>query len=137
MRAAAAALLSLAALAHVGPPVAAQTPTPTLVPHAALPPGLMAVPLARGCTNVALTYPDGTAIAAFSHAVLPASAPAGDVWTATPILESVWRYDAVTRRFRAWSPAPGTPNDVTTVNRLDAVFLCVRQAGRLVQPAPR
>jgi hypothetical protein len=121
--------------AFIGPPASAQRPTPTPAPHATLPAGLMAVPLARGCTNVVLTYPHGTAVADFHHAVLPASAPAGDVWTATPILEAIWRSDPATRRFLGWSPAPAAPNDFTTVDRLDAVFLCVREAGRLVQPA--
>jgi hypothetical protein len=121
--------------ARIGSPAMAQAPTPTPVPHTTLPPGLMVVPLVRGCTNVVLTYPDGTDIAAFAHAALPASAPAGDVWTATPILAAVWRHDQATGRFLGWSPAPAAPNDFTTVNRLDAVFLCVRETGRLVQPA--
>ena len=126
--------LMLSVLTDAGPPAGAPARAPPPVPHTTLSPGLTAVPLTRGCTNVALTYPDGAAIADSYHATLPMSAPAGDVWTATPILESVWRYGAATRRFLAWSPAPDAPNDFTTVKRLDAVSLCARAAGRLVQP---
>ena len=131
------AILTLVVLVRFSPAVTAQTPSPTPVPHTTLPAGLMAVPLMRGCNNVALTYPNGTAIADFYRAAVPASAPGGDVFTSTPIVEAIWRYDVAPRRFVGWSPAPNAPNDLTTVNRLDAVFLCVREAGRLVQPALR
>lgn len=127
------AVLMLAVL--ISRPANAQAPTPTPAPHLPLPAGLLAVPLVRGCTNVVITYPDGTEIAAFLHAILPAAAPTGEVWTATPILAAVCRADPTTGRFLGWSPAPAAPNDFTTVNRLEAVFLCVREAGRLVQPA--
>ena len=126
-----AAAVAVAALTQFGPAAAAQTPAP----HTTLPPGLMAVPLAGGCNNVTLTYPEGTAIADFYHAVVPATAPGGDVRTPTPIVEAIWRYDAAAQRFLGWSPLPNAPSDFATVGRLDAVYVCVSEAGRLVQPA--
>jgi hypothetical protein len=54
----------------------------------------------------------------------------------TPVesLVAIWRYDARSARYQAWSPLPGAPNDLVTLNRLDAVFLCVREPGTLTQP---
>ena len=133
--------------ADIGTPVAESVPTtftsqgatatPTPMRQTTLPPELMAVPLVRGCNSLVLTYPTGTPIAEFYDSAIPAGAPGGNVWTPTPIVEAIWRFDAATRRFRGWSPAPNAPNDLTTVNCLDADFICVREAGRLVQPALR
>jgi inhibitor of cysteine peptidase len=67
-----------------------------------------------GCNNIALTFPDGTT----SEAVLQAVSPAGAA-------QSVWRYDASQSRFVGFSPAATQASDLLTVNRLDAVWLCV------------
>ncbi len=123
------------AIAVAHPPLATPAPTPTPVPHTTLPAGLMAVPLTKGCNNVVLTYPNGSPIAELYHNAIPATAPGGDVSTRTPIVDAMWRYDNRTQRFLGWSPLPNAPNDLTTVNRLDAVFVCIREAGRLVQPS--
>jgi hypothetical protein len=82
------------------------------------------VTLVAGCTNLALTWPDGTPVATVTAGIDPASA-----------LIAIWRLDAAVGRFLGWSPIPGAPSDLTTVNRLDAVFVCMREAGTLMRPA--
>jgi hypothetical protein len=80
------------------------------------------VDLVAGCNNVALTYPNGTPPG--QVAVSPSSA-----------LDAIWRYDAATGRFVGYSPLPGAPNDLTALNRLDAVFVCVDTPATLTHPA--
>jgi hypothetical protein len=83
------------------------------------------VALFPGCNNVALTWPNGTPIVTVVRAL-----DRPDEFVAS------WRYDAATRRFLGWSPLPNAPNDLTTVDRLDVAFVCVREAGTLRRPAP-
>jgi hypothetical protein len=80
------------------------------------------VTLVAGCNNVALTYPNGTPPT--QVAVSPASA-----------LDAIWRYDAAAGQFVGYSPLPGAPNDLTMLNRLDAVFVCVHTPATLTRPA--
>jgi hypothetical protein len=80
--------------------------------------------LMPGCTNVVLTLPNGTSVDTVAAAVTPAAA-----------MIAIWRLDAATGRFSGWSPVPGAPNDLASVNRLDPVFICVREAGTLTRPA--
>ena len=82
------------------------------------------VRLIAGCNNVALTWPQGTPTALLARAVSPERA-----------LVAIWRFDAQSGRFLAWSPLPGAPNDYPWVGRLDAVFICVRQPATLARPA--
>ena len=82
------------------------------------------VRLIAGCNNVALTWPQGTPTALIARAVSPEGA-----------LVAIWRYDAQSGRFLAWSPLSGAPNDLPSVGRLDAVFICVRQPATLARPA--
>lgn len=82
-----------------------------------------AMRLVTGCNNVSLTWPDGTSPALVARAISPDRA-----------LDAIWRYDAVGGRFIAWSPLPGAPNDLLVVQRLDAVFLCMRAPGTLTRP---
>jgi hypothetical protein len=49
-------------------------------------------------------------------------------------LIAIWRYDATEAEFLGWSPLANAPNDFTTVGRLDAVFVCMRETGTLVRP---
>lgn len=81
------------------------------------------VPLFYGCNNVALTWPPGTP----PRTIALASTPAG-------ALLAIWRFDNVTQRFAGYSPAPGAPNDLLTVNRLDPVFVCVGMSAMLTRP---
>ena len=77
-----------------------------------------------GCNNVASTFAGGT----------PASMIAAGV-SQEANLEAVWHYINEERRFVAWSPLPGAPNDYTAqISPLEAIFLCVRNAGTFTRP---
>jgi hypothetical protein len=84
-----------------------------------------AIPLTTGCTNVALTWPVGTAVSTVAAGVTP-----------TGVLESIFRLDAATGRFLGYSPnAPSFANDYNMVTgSLEAVFICVRSPGTLNRP---
>jgi PKD repeat protein len=84
----------------------------------------MRVDLTAGCTNLVLTWPDGTPIST----VLTALSNSG-------VLNAIWWLDAAARRFRGYSPVPGAPNDLTTVNRLQTVFICLTAPATLTRPA--
>ena len=94
------------------------TPSPTATPGAT-----ETVALVAGCTNVSLTWPDGTPTGAVARAITPPAA-----------LVAVWRYDAAQRRFLAFSPRSAQASDLPTVNRLDAVFICMSGPGTLARP---
>ena len=80
--------------------------------------------LAVGCNNVASTFSAGAAVSMLAAGV---SQEAG--------LEAVWHYINEERRFVAWSPLPGAPNDYENQRGLlEAIFLCVRNAGTFTRP---
>lgn len=81
------------------------------------------VPLATGCNNISLTFPSGTATTTVAAAITP---PGN--------LISIFRFDSSQNRFLGFSPLPGAPNDLVTVNRLDAVFICMSAPGTLARP---
>jgi PKD repeat protein len=81
------------------------------------------VQLFAACNNVAATWPSGTPIATVAAAISPGNA-----------LTAIWRFDNVGQRFVGFSPIPGAPNDLTTVNRADAVFICMTSPGTLTRP---
>ena len=81
------------------------------------------VPLAAGCNNVALTWPDAT----------PSSTVAGAV-SPPDTLSALWRLDNATQRFQGFAPGFPTVSDLPTVNRLDAVFFCISRPGTLARP---
>jgi hypothetical protein len=85
----------------------------------------VAVPLEPGCTNVVLTWPRGTSVAALAAAVTPAEA-----------LRGVWRYDAAAGLYAGFAARAPQLSDLTTVARLEAVWVCVRAPATLTQPAP-
>jgi PKD repeat protein len=83
------------------------------------------VPLTPGCTNLTLTWPDGTPVSTVAAAVSPSGT-----------LQAIWRYSAAMGRFLGYTPtAPSFANDLQTVNRLDAVFICVNAPATLNRPA--
>jgi hypothetical protein len=93
------------------------TPTP-------LPPGMEAVDLVAGCNPIAATWADGTAIATVAGAVGPAGA-----------LEAIWKFAPATGAWQGFSPSvPAEVNDLTSVNRLDAIFVCVNAAATIGRP---
>jgi hypothetical protein len=82
-----------------------------------------AVDLVNGCTNVSLTWPAGTPVASVAAAV----SPSGSV-------QAIWKLDAPSQRFLAWSPVAVQASDLTTVNPLDAVYICTDAVAVLVRP---
>lgn len=97
---------------------AAPTPTPTTAPPPGPPPvGMEDVPLQGGtCNPVASTYADATPIATIDGAVAPAG-----------ILDSLWQYDGV--RWYGYSPLFPAASDLTQMDRLDVVFICIGGSG--------
>lgn len=85
--------------------------------------GTETVRLFTGCNMVALTWATGTPASQVAAAVTPAGS-----------LQVIWRFDNQTKRFAAFSPIPGAPSDFTTVNRNDAVYLCVSSDGQMQRP---
>lgn len=84
-----------------------------------------AVPLFAGCNNVSLTWPAGTPMQAVAAAVTP-----------SPALVALWRYNPGTQRFEGFAPQFPEVSDLTTVGRLDAVFICMDGPGTLARPGP-
>jgi beta-lactamase superfamily II metal-dependent hydrolase len=70
--------------------------------------------LYEGCNNVALTFPDSTASENVVQAVTPTTA-----------VQSIWRHSAALSKFEGFSPAAPQASDLTTVDFLDAVWICV------------
>jgi plastocyanin len=106
--------------------VEAPSPTPAPAPAASPTPApgqVERVDLFAGCNNVSLTWPDGTPAATVAAAVTPPNA-----------LQAIWRFDNSTQTFRAFSPQFPQASDLTTVNRFDAVFICMNAAGTLMRP---
>ena len=50
-------------------------------------------------------------------------------------LIAIWRFDNATQRFAGYSPIPGAPNDLVTLNRADAIFICVNAPATFTRPA--
>jgi len=114
-------------------------------------------PLAAACNAVTVTFPIAARVISVgeltttappyatppptptSPPVLLTSSEAPEALAAlvTPhsALEAIWKYDTRAQRFLGWSPLPGAPNDLTSVNRLDPVVVCARAAATLAQPA--
>lgn len=98
----------------------APSPAPTPIPT---PGRTETVPLFRGCNNVALTWPNGTPTTDVAAAVAPAEA-----------LVAIWRFNNATQTFQGFSRQFPGASDLTTVNRTDAVFVCMREPGMLRRP---
>ena len=87
-------------------------------------PNLESVALVEGCNPLAATWPDATAIATVSGAVAPAEA-----------LEAIWKFDPATGMWQGFSPtAPAGVSDLATIDRLDAIFVCVNAAATIGRP---
>jgi hypothetical protein len=85
--------------------------------------GTEQVQLYTGCNNVSSTYPSGTPASQVFGTVSPQSA-----------LIAGWFYNNGQQRFLGYSPLPGAPNDLVTVNRLDALFICVNGPATFTRP---
>jgi CSLREA domain-containing protein len=112
------------------PPTATATPTATGTPATATPTrtpttvAMESVTLVGGvCNPVASTYPDGTSITTIANAVSPSG-----------ILVSIWKFDTGSGIWRGYSPQFPQASDLTAVERLDAIFICVSSAGTWSRP---
>ena len=81
------------------------------------------VPLVMGCNPVALTYDDGTAIATVAATVQPEGS-----------LTSIWKLLPAEGRWLGYAAAAPQASDLQTVERLDAVFVCVNVAATISRP---
>lgn len=108
-------------------PLPAATPsvTPEGTPGGTPGPGNMdTVALAAGCNPLAATWPNGTNVATVAAAVSPADG-----------LVAVWKFDAGAGRWLGYSPsAPPEVSDLKTVERLDAIFVCMTASGSVTRP---
>jgi len=87
-------------------------------------PNLEVVDLVEGCNPVASTWPDATAIADAAGTVAPAEA-----------LDAIWKFDTATGTWLGYSPsAPAAVSDLASIDRLDAVFICVNAAATWSRP---
>jgi hypothetical protein len=75
------------------------------------------------CNPVASTYPDGTAITTIANAVSPSG-----------ILISIWWFNPGTASWLGYSPQFPQASDLTSVDRLEAIFICVSSAGAWSRP---
>ena len=85
--------------------------------------GQRTVNLSPGCNMVTLTFASGTDAASAAAAVSPADA-----------LDTIWRLDNVSRTFQAFMPQAPQASDLTSVNLLDAVFMCVDAGATISMP---
>jgi hypothetical protein len=87
-------------------------------------PGVEAVNLPAACSLIGSTWDDGTAVTAVATAVTPAGA-----------LKAIWSFDPATGTWVGFSPgAPVGANDLTTVDRLEPLFICMSEPGAVGRP---
>ena len=97
-------------------PIGGATVTPTTGPRES-------VPLVAGCNPVASTYPDGTPITTIAAGVSPST-----------ILISIWWYNTGTGAWLGYSPQFPDQSNLSSVDRLEAIFICVSSAGTWSRP---
>jgi hypothetical protein len=81
--------------------------------------------LSPGCNMVTATFPTGTQTSTLADFVSPPSA-----------LQAVWRVDNATRTFQAFMPQAPQASDLTSLNLLDPLFVCVNAAATVSLPTP-
>ncbi len=83
------------------------------------------VTLVVGCSNVSSTFADGTPTGTIANAVSPQST-----------VLSIWKLaDPATARYRGYFPGATQASDLPTLNRLDAIFICVNAVATLSEPS--
>ena len=90
--------------------------------------GARTISLISGCNNVVNTFSDGTPGQTVAAGVAPNAS-----------LLAIWRYDNSAQVFRAayFSTPPGgspPPVDISSLNRLDPIFICVNGAATFSEP---
>lgn len=87
--------------------------------------GSRTVTLVAGCNNVSSTFTDGTPTGTVATAVSPQAS-----------VLSLWKLaDPATARYRGFFPGSTQASDLPTLNRLDAIFICVNAAATLTEPS--
>jgi large repetitive protein len=81
------------------------------------------ISLFAACNNVAVTWPNGTAMSVVAAAISPPNA-----------LIAIWRFDNLRQTFVGYSSLPGAPNDLNAVNRAEPVFVCMNGSGSMTRP---
>jgi len=81
------------------------------------------VVLFPGCNNVVTTWPGTTPIGIVAGSVIPVDG-----------LLAIWRYDAALARFLGFAPQAVNASDLSAVNRLDPVFICMSTPGTIARP---
>jgi hypothetical protein len=82
------------------------------------------VPLQAGvCNPVATTYPDNTPTGTIAGAVTPAG-----------MVESLWQFEGGV--WTGWSAEFPEASDLTHMDFLDVVFICVEGAATFTRPVP-
>jgi hypothetical protein len=85
--------------------------------------GQRTVSLSPGCNMVTLSFVGGTQAATVAAVVSPPTA-----------LQAIWRLDNDSRSFQAFMPQASQASDLTSVNLLDVVFICVDAAASIAMP---
>jgi len=124
------AAVATATTAPTSTPAGSATPTRTATP---VPGAATATPTTgpmesvtlagNTCNPVASTYPDDTPIATIAGAVSPSAN-----------LISIWWLDAANGRWLGYSPQFVAESDLTAVDRLEAIFICVSSASTWSRP---
>jgi hypothetical protein len=111
-------------------PTATATPTHTSTPTTPVPTAtpttgpMESVTLIGGtCNPLASSYPNDTPITTIANAVSPSG-----------ILISIWWYQPSTGIWLGYSPQAPQASDLTEVDRLEAIFICVSSAGSWSRP---
>jgi hypothetical protein len=81
------------------------------------------VSLVTGCNPVAATWPDATLIDTVAKGVAPPES-----------LDAIWLFDPESGTWKGFSAAAPEASDLASVNRLDAVFVCVNAPGTISRP---
>jgi hypothetical protein len=81
------------------------------------------VDLVAGCNPLTATWPDETAIETVSGAVVPPEA-----------LDAIWAFDPESSTWAGYSSAAPEASDLTSVNQLDAIFVCMNASGTISRP---
>jgi hypothetical protein len=79
--------------------------------------------LSPGCNMTTLTFASGTDAATIAAAISPPGA-----------LNTIWRLDNASRTFQAFMPQAPQASDLTSLNLLDAVFICVDAVANITMP---
>ena len=82
---------------------------------------MQTVELFPGCNPVATTYDNGTSIATIVGAVTPPEA-----------LQSIWQFEAGI--WKGYSPQFPAFAELSEVDRLDVIFICISAAGSFERP---